>query len=47
MDIHHNTVKYLMKNMREITNVDFDSPSMFSSLYVAMRAMEASKALDY
>lgn len=47
MDIHHNTVKYLMKNMREITNVDFDSPSMFSSLYVAMRAIEASKTLDY
>lgn len=43
MDIHHNTVKYLMKNIREVANVDLDSPSIFTSLYVAMRAMEATQ----
>lgn len=39
LDIHYNTMKYRLKNIKQITHSDVSAPNVFSALYLSMHAM--------
>ena len=40
LDIHYNTMKYRLKNIKQITHADVSAPNVFTALYLSMHAMQ-------
>ena len=40
LDIHYNTMKYRLKNIKQITHSDVSAPNVFTALYLSMHAMQ-------